>query len=297
MLGKILVDCGKLTEEDVRRQLVLKAEETILEVFLWKEGTFRFVDSELPTGNLVQISLDLIGLIAEGTRRLKELSALRERLPSTLTTFEVMWEMLPKDYEENRLMSDLVVMADDGRTIAEMCLELHENELSVFRMLKQLIDSGVTRPKEAQEIEAEALSEALVEELVREGEDLILIGRSAEAVGLLKRAFQISNSKEISNLIEEATDLFKAELTPELIEKIPVLLQQPPREEMTPEENFVLSRANGSFTIDTLSKLAPFYSDEVLRIIKKYLDRGILKLEKPSSAWRDEDLPGRHRPV
>lgn len=286
MLGKILVESGKLTEEQVRSHLIVKAVETILEAFLWKEGEFRFVESRLPEDDLVPISLDLTGLIAEGARRRHELFDLREWLPSTLTTFEVSWEHLPPEYEGDALVSDLVVMADDGRTLAEMCLELHESELSVFRLVKALMEHEVLRPKEAQEIEAEALSEALVAELLREGEDLMIIGRSAEAVEVLRKAAQVGGESEVSELITEATEAWKKDWSAEKLTKVPVLLHEIPRAELSPQEGFVLARATGAFSVDSISKLAPFDSDEVLRIIRKYMDRGSMRLRSPEGLWR-----------
>lgn len=301
MLGKILVTTGRLTEEEVVTHLKKKAEETILDSFLWREAEFRFVESEPPSGDAVPISLDLTGLIAEGVRRARELGELREGLPSTLTTFDVFWESLPEGEDAERLASEILVMADDDRTVAEMCLELHESELTVFRAIRRLVDMAVLRPRQALDLEAEELSEALVDELVREGEDLVLIGRSAEAVELLRKASAIAGAGQIESLVAEAESIWRAEVPPDLAEMIPLLLHEIPREELSPEEGFVLSRAHGGFSVDAISKLAPFRSEEVLRIVKKYADRGAIRLSRPDAAWPEsggsQDLPADPRSV
>src|SRR5262245_5280734 len=57
LIGKIFVDHGLLTEEDVRRVLTVKSEETIYDLFLWPEGNFKFTDGEKLVGSQVGISL------------------------------------------------------------------------------------------------------------------------------------------------------------------------------------------------------------------------------------------------
>jgi len=55
LLGAILVADGLLKEEDLRRTLQVKAEETIYELFLWPDGTFEFREGEVPTDMLVHL--------------------------------------------------------------------------------------------------------------------------------------------------------------------------------------------------------------------------------------------------
>src|SRR6266576_1059346 len=80
-LGHFLVSHGYITEEELKmamevqeesdllRLMRKKAEESIYDVFLWEEGSFEFVDGELPELKMVPLSLDVTGIIMEGLRR------------------------------------------------------------------------------------------------------------------------------------------------------------------------------------------------------------------------------------
>ncbi len=72
MLGKVLVDMGLISEEDLDGMLRLKAEESIYSLFDWPEGEFRFHDDELPAYPMVPIALDVTGLVLEAMRRQDE---------------------------------------------------------------------------------------------------------------------------------------------------------------------------------------------------------------------------------
>ncbi len=78
LLGKILSTIGAISEQDVHRMLRLKAEESIYDVFSWPEGDFRFLDQQLPTANMVPISIDVTGLVLEGMQRFDEWKRIRE---------------------------------------------------------------------------------------------------------------------------------------------------------------------------------------------------------------------------
>ena len=48
LLGSILVADGVLSEDDLRRALKAKAEETVYDLFLWPSGQFEFREGEFP---------------------------------------------------------------------------------------------------------------------------------------------------------------------------------------------------------------------------------------------------------
>ena len=72
LLGQVLVERGFLTSEQLTDALRLKAEEAIFDLFTWNQGEFLFVEDELPSFELVPISLGVQGLVLEGMRRLDE---------------------------------------------------------------------------------------------------------------------------------------------------------------------------------------------------------------------------------
>ena len=72
LLGSILIAEGILDEDDLRRSLQAKAEETIYDLFLWPEGKFEFKDGETAGDDLIPIDLEVTSAIMEGVRRVDE---------------------------------------------------------------------------------------------------------------------------------------------------------------------------------------------------------------------------------
>ena len=83
-------------EEDLRRALQVKAEETIYDLFLWPEGQFEFKDGELPHRRLIPIELPVTAVIMEGMRRVDEWQRIRDSLPHAGTSFRAPRERPPR---------------------------------------------------------------------------------------------------------------------------------------------------------------------------------------------------------
>src|SRR5436853_5544033 len=81
-LGKILVMIDVIDEESLQRLMRRKAEEAIYDIFLWREGDFRFIDDELPTMEMIPLQVDVTGLIMEGTRRVDARQRMRLIIPN-----------------------------------------------------------------------------------------------------------------------------------------------------------------------------------------------------------------------
>ncbi len=83
--GELLVESGKVSEEEVADVLRYHAEDEIFEVFGWNSGQFSFYDGQDagdPTTPLSDILMDPAGLCLEAARRLDELERLREAIPT-----------------------------------------------------------------------------------------------------------------------------------------------------------------------------------------------------------------------
>src|SRR4029078_11500742 len=82
LLGKILVTTGGIHEDALHRLLLLKAEESIYDVFSWSEGEFRFLDETLPEGSMVPMRLDVTAIVLEGVQRVDEWRRIRKLIPN-----------------------------------------------------------------------------------------------------------------------------------------------------------------------------------------------------------------------
>jgi outer membrane protein assembly factor BamB/tetratricopeptide (TPR) repeat protein len=84
-IGELLVESGKVSEEEVAEVLRYHAEDEIFEVFGWDSGSFSFYDGQEAGDTstpLSDILMDPAGLCLEAARRLDELERLREAIPT-----------------------------------------------------------------------------------------------------------------------------------------------------------------------------------------------------------------------
>jgi hypothetical protein len=63
-IGRMLVDSGALTEEQIREAVLAVQRHIVIGSMLWREGTFRFVPDETIEGEEVRLHLDVDGLLA-----------------------------------------------------------------------------------------------------------------------------------------------------------------------------------------------------------------------------------------
>src|SRR3954454_21901895 len=126
LLGKILVMIDVISEEELQRLMRMKAEEAIYDIFLWRDGEFRFDDDALPVQEMIPLQVDVTGIIMEGTRRVDEWQRIRLLIPN-----EALVPAAIKHLDEelaDRLAFDdaqrtVVAAIDAKRNVAEIVLE------------------------------------------------------------------------------------------------------------------------------------------------------------------------------
>ncbi len=83
-LGQILVEQSAIDQRDLQMCIQRQIEETVYDLFAWREGEFKFLSGQRPEPDDVQslVPLPVESLIMEGVRRVDELSRIREHIPS-----------------------------------------------------------------------------------------------------------------------------------------------------------------------------------------------------------------------
>jgi hypothetical protein len=83
-VGHILVDIGATTPNDLQNCIQQQIEETVYDLFAWRDGEFRFQAGQRPAADDVQslVPLPVENLIMEGVRRVDEMSRIREQIPN-----------------------------------------------------------------------------------------------------------------------------------------------------------------------------------------------------------------------
>jgi hypothetical protein len=281
-LGQILVASGLLTEEVLERILRIKTEESIYDCFLWKDGDFTFEDGKLPEQIPISLPLDLTGLILEGARRTDEWERIHEVFPTRLTTFEVNHEAVEVSNDvsdEDRRVLELVAR---GKNLAEIALELHAVEFYAASRLLELHERKLVRVREApEEIDYDAQVQALRETL-RDGVGFYNSGQYDKGLEAFERALTLDSQNKYARLfvlkIRRILDDLEnvADVPLEGVPRLKVTLVELAQLNLDPQEGFVLSRVNGEWDVESITKICPMGEQEVLIIFKRLLDQGLI---------------------
>ena len=142
LLGKILVMIGAIKEEELADLVRLKAAETIYDMFLWAEGSFAFIDGEIPNLPMVPISSDVTGIVMEGLRRYDEWQRIRTRVPTMRVIPTV---VLPVEEDLGERDKMILGAVNGHRAIDQIALETHNPEFHVAKLMYDLMLTGHVR--------------------------------------------------------------------------------------------------------------------------------------------------------
>lgn len=124
-LGQVLVSQGVISQDELQRYVQQQIEETVYELFAWREGEFRFLNGQRPEPDDVQslVPLPIEGLIMEGMRRADELARIRELVPHN--------DMLPCFREQPQEPAATInLSADEWRIFARINGRSSINEIA-----------------------------------------------------------------------------------------------------------------------------------------------------------------------
>ena len=278
LLGAILVSTGILTEAALRQSLQEKAEETIYDLFLWPEGRFEFREGELPT--LIEINMEVTGVIMEGIRRVDEWARIREAFGSSLASFKVKsGAPRPTDIVEARALE----LAAAGRSLAEIALDMHRSEFDAASVLFSLHERGLVDAAPAA-AEAPADLVGTIHDLLAAATKRLDERRYEEAMAAYEEVLAMDrlnqNAKKGLIAVIEARGRDRA-MRKVPLEKVPVLcvdMAELTRQNFDAQEGFVLSRVNGEWDVRSILKLCPMGEDAALLIVSRLLERKVIRL-------------------
>ena len=284
-LGQILVAAGVIEEPDLENLLRIKTEEAIYDCFLWEDGTFEFQDGVLPERIPVSLPLDLTGVILEGARRSDEWERIHRVFPSRLTTFigedEARKKATSLSEEDERLL-DLV---ERGMNVAEISLELHAVEFYAASRLLDLHERGLISVGETPEEEDFDQQVAELRGKLKQGADYFNAGEYEQARDCFESALTLDSQNKYARLFilkiqRMLSDLESiSELPLNGVPRVTVPLAAIGNLDLDPQEGFVLSRVNGEWDIDSITKICPMSVQEVLVIFKRLVDEGLVEIE------------------
>jgi CheY-like chemotaxis protein len=152
LLGEILVDSGRITEEQLRAALVRQSSELIYEVLRWKSGRFELHSRGASALAMrARLALPVASVVMEGVRRVDEWRVMEEKLGSfdaVLQPDPVSIDALGQD-KLARAERSVLEAIDGRRTVREIVAASHLSSFDACRILFQLLEARLVRRKAA----------------------------------------------------------------------------------------------------------------------------------------------------
>jgi len=284
MHNTILVADGVLGEEDLKRALKAKAEETVFDLFVWPSGQFEFREGDFPDDILITFESPVTPVIMEGIRRVDEWQRIRAVFPSMETTVKVKGPPPPgADPTEKQLLA----LAAAGKSLAEISLELRRSEFETASLVFDMHGRGVVVVGEVRaETQAsdpvgaiqgfltlayQRLQEKRYDAALKAYEDVLALDRLNQ--NAKKGLLAVSGSRSRERALKRVP-----------LEKVPFLKRDMvslTKENFDPLEGFVLSRVNGQWDVRSILKLCPIAEEDALLLFSRLIDRGVIELREP----------------
>jgi hypothetical protein len=296
LLGEILVEGGAVDQEMLDHMLRLKAEENIYDLFSWEEGSFDFLDDELPEYELVPMSANITGLLMEGMRRIDMTKEMEKVIVSTQCVPVAVAPLLDDD-EMDFGWLEVLEAVDDDRSVEDICLHTHSSEFFVCDVLFRKVKEGkikIVRPRViAPDPQAPAAATAKksadtgptsAQALISEAMVHLKLGVYEAAARHLGAATSLDpHNRELAMVIKELEGEVMAGLEKDGVkdEKVPVLettLDDLRAMSFSPEEGFILSRINGTSDIASIVKISPLSELDSLLVFWKLSQSGQITL-------------------
>jgi hypothetical protein len=280
LLGSILVADGILGEDELRRALKAKAEETIFDLFLWPSGQFEFREGDFPENIHITFETPVTPVILEGIRRVDEWQRIRAVFPTMDTTFRATASGAVSDPADRQVLGFVAA----GRSLAEMSLELRRSEFETAALLFDMHSRGLVAPNPTRTDSAgsdpvgaiQALLGLAYQRLQERRYDSAL--KAYEDVLALDRLNQHAKKGLIATMEARKREKQQREVPRDGVPRVAVDFQRLTREKLDPQEGFVLSRVNGEWDVQSILKLCPMGEEEALLIFARLLDRNLIDL-------------------
>ena len=283
LLGELLVIIGRLNREDLQQVLQVKTEESIYELFLWEEGDFRFLENILPAKKFQPLNLPVEMIILEGVRRKDEWARCREMIPDESWIPSLVRAVDVEQLGEIEL--NILREINGKNSIERIALA---NHLAFFHVLMFVFqgmshDLFEVRPPEDEITAIPGFSKGTwmtmihqVEEMMGEGDLLAAYNRLAEI--RVKYADQPEVGEQAEIVQEKISE---AAATLHLTDTAVLELAIPPSEltslSCSPQEGFLLSRINGSYSLGEILKMIPGSGLENKLLVNALIQRGVVR--------------------
>ena len=155
LLLDALVQAGVVHESEFMEILAREIEDAVLDMMLWEEGAYRFEREPRQTGEprlLTRICVDPIGVAERALVRLDVRRDIGDLLGDHAVLFLASAGDLPPARGDTDRIHEVYAMLDGLATAPEIALRLGVSRFDVLRMLARLVEAGVARVAESDEL-------------------------------------------------------------------------------------------------------------------------------------------------
>jgi len=187
---------------------------------------------------------------------------------------------------------EILYHLEKNLTAAEICYNMHTSLFHAYALLFDLIEKGIVKlAGEAPPAPVDSPADLSALRLPQTVPELLKLAHAEMKEDNVENALAIINSAldmepksgEALRLRDDAEKKFIAQIyqngvSPRAVPKFVASLEQLETERLGPQEGFVLSRINGEADVGSILAVCPFREADTLRMIKKLVDSGIIKL-------------------
>jgi tetratricopeptide (TPR) repeat protein len=215
-------------------------------------------------------------------RRKDEWGRIRAIFPSNNVVLSIRKGAELKSLDLKPLKKKLLFLVSQGKTIAEMLLELHGSDFQVNFALFELYDMNVLEVKEVREALPLPEDPGII---FNRAQELMKAKRYQEAIGVIQDVLRMDpHNTQADELLESAEKALcqeyyrtstPADKTPHFIVPEYALT----RYSLSHQEGFVASRVNGSCDVKSIVMLSPLREFDILQILDKLIKLELIALK------------------
>jgi Domain of unknown function (DUF4388) len=151
-LGTILVQEGFLKASDLYLGVIQQVEEIVYSIFDWSEGTFAFRNGELPTKEVITLSISTPDIILKGISRVWRWSWVRDWVGPLNTVYvrKDDWETVAKRMSVTPQIQAMIDLLEQPRLLEEILDISAMSNFETCKLLWSLLIIGLIQPAMAQ---------------------------------------------------------------------------------------------------------------------------------------------------
>jgi DNA-binding response OmpR family regulator len=153
LLGDMLIESGRVTENQLKEALTKQSSELIYELLRWQAGRFEFKQGSTSTlAERARLAMPVASVVMEGFRRVDEWRVIEARLGSfdqVLLPDPASVDSMGGDKALSRSERAVLDAIDGERTVREVMVASHLSSFDACRILFQLIEARLVRRKAA----------------------------------------------------------------------------------------------------------------------------------------------------